>query len=179
MDQYMDSLQTYQKDRGVVTLHQSGYNVSSAKRRFNKTTLVDILFPDRPESAGKQCQKPHAMLEGKPLSQSEQFASNDAVLEHRKQCPKIAKAVGTSLNRCLIHYYSTYKAGTGRNTYLKRKKLWEQSDQCEVCNDGGDLICCDGCVNAYHMECIKPRLGEVPVGKWYCMECEKKRTKTI
>ena len=36
------------------------------------------------------------------------------------------------MNRCLVHYYSAYKAGGGREGYLRRKKQWEQSDECEV-----------------------------------------------
>ena len=50
----------------------------------------------------------------------------------REQWSKIARAVGTSVNRCLVHYYSAYKAGGGREGYLRRKKQWEQSDECEV-----------------------------------------------
>lgn len=95
------------------------------------------------------------------------------MIEHRKQWPKIAKVVGTSLNRCLINYYSTYKAGEGRVNYLQRKSLWEQSDECEVCGDGGDLICCDGCINAYHLQCVG--LNEIPVGDFYCSTCLRKK----
>ena len=76
----------------------------------------------------------------------------------REQWPKIARAVGKCVNRCLVHYYSTYKAGEGREGYLQRKKQWEQSDECEVCKDGGDLLCCDGCINAYHVRCLDPPL---------------------
>ena len=113
-----------------------------------------------------------SMLEGMPLSTSEVAKFDDAIREYRKQWSKIAWAVGTSVNRCLIHYYSSYKVGDGRDRYLDAKRLWEQSDECEVCHDGGDLICCDGCVNAYHPKCIS--LGEIPVGQWFCPVCERK-----
>ncbi|KAL7535103.1 hypothetical protein ACHAXR_006267 [Thalassiosira sp. AJA248-18] len=175
VDQYIESLHAFQKARGVMTLHQSSYKLALAKERFNNQTGADVPFPDKPEPPGEPCKKPHAMLEGMPLSQDEQDAFNEAIKQNRKQWPKIAKAVGTSLNRCLIHYYSTYKAGDGRGHYLQRKKQWEQSDECEVCNDGGDLLCCDGCINAYHVGCIKPPLKEIPVGQWFCGECEKKK----
>lgn len=174
MDQYIESLAPYQRARGVLTLHQSAYNVGEAKHGFNDKTEASIPFPDKPALAGQPNNKPHAMLEGKPLSSHEQAKFNEGIQEYRKQWPIIAKVVGTSVNRCLIHYYSTYKAGVGRGDYLKCKKRWEQSDECEVCNDGGDLLCCDGCINAYHLHCIQPPLKEIPEGLWYCSACVEK-----
>ena len=85
-------------------MHQSAYEVASAERRFNGETASSAPFPDKPEPAGRPCKKPHAMLEGKPLSRRERAAFNEAIREHRKQWPVIAKAVGTSTNRCLVHY---------------------------------------------------------------------------
>ncbi len=157
-----------------MTLHQNEYKVSLAERQFNDQTESSIPFPDKPEPAGQPCAKEHAMLEGTPFSRQEVMAFNAAIQQNRKQWPTIAKAVGTSVNRCLIHYYSNYKSGEGRGNYLDRKKQWEQSDECEVCGDGGDLICCDGCINAYHMECLA--MKEVPVGLWFCPDCEKKKS---
>ena len=167
---YIDSLHTYQKGRGIMTLHQCEYKVSDAEQRFNKQTQADVPYPDKPEGVGQQAsQKSHALLEGTPFSQQEHTVFETAIREHRKNWPKIAKDVGTSVNRCLIHYYSTYKAGEGG--YAKTKKLWEQSDTCLVCQDGGELICCDGegCVNSYHLHCIG--LEEIPTGEWYCPDC--------
>jgi len=167
---YIDSLHTYQKGRGIMTLHQCEYKVSNAAQRFNKQTQANVPYPDKPEGVGQPAsQKSHALLEGTPFSQQERTVFDAAIREHRKNWPKIAKDVGTSVNRCLIHYYSTYKAGEGG--YAKTKKLWEQSDTCLVCQDGGELICCDGegCVNSYHLHCIG--LEEIPTGEWYCPEC--------
>ena len=175
IDEYLESLETFQKARGIMALHQSDYKVTVARQRFNKRTVAKIPFPDKPEPEGVQCKKSHAMLEGMPFSVKEEIRFNEAIKEHRKQWPKISKAVGTSLNRCLIHYYSTYKAGDGRDQYLKSKGQWEQSDECEVCGDGGDLICCDGCISAYHLSCLSPPLKEIPVGQWFCSECETKK----
>lgn len=57
-------------------------------------------------------------------------------------------------------------------------------DICLVCNDGGDLICCDRCPAAYHMECIPDERKPIdddpdslkPSSKWlcprhFCVEC--------
>lgn len=48
------------------------------------------------------------------------------------------------------------------------------NDVCSKCHKPGDLICCDGCVNAFHFECIdehiKPILDDD--SKWYCQNCK-------
>ena len=166
---YIDSLHTYQKGRGIMILHQCEYKVSDAEQRFNKQTQADVPYPDKPEGVGQPAlQKSHALLEGTPFSQHERTVFDTAIREHRKNWPKIAKDVGTSVNRCLIHYYSTYKAG--EEGYAITKKSW-QSDMCKICEDGGELICCDGegCVNSYHLRCIG--LEEIPTGDWYCPDC--------
>ncbi|XP_031620271.1 probable histone-lysine N-methyltransferase Mes-4 isoform X2 [Contarinia nasturtii] len=44
-------------------------------------------------------------------------------------------------------------------------------DFCILCSKGGSLICCDGCANAFHQECLI-----IPVGDHFiCEECESGR----
>ena len=47
------------------------------------------------------------------------------------------------------------------------------NSECAVCNDGGDLVCCDFCENACHLGCVG--LEKVPEGDWHCPECTKTR----
>ena len=42
-------------------------------------------------------------------------------------------------------------------------------DQCRVCGKEGELICCDACPAAFHLECID--MTEIPEGDWYCQSC--------
>lgn len=42
-------------------------------------------------------------------------------------------------------------------------------DECGICKEVGDVICCDTCPKVYHLACLK--LKEVPEGEWSCMEC--------
>ncbi|MBA0555887.1 hypothetical protein Golob_026037 [Gossypium lobatum] len=42
-------------------------------------------------------------------------------------------------------------------------------DVCSACCDGGELICCDRCPSAFHVNCVG--LKEVPDGDWFCPSC--------
>ncbi|XP_059200834.1 autoimmune regulator isoform X2 [Centropristis striata] len=50
-------------------------------------------------------------------------------------------------------------------------------DECAVCKDGGELICCDGCPRAFHLTCTDPPLSTVPSGTWQCGWCCGNRVK--
>ncbi|GAA6234494.1 autoimmune regulator isoform X1 [Lates japonicus] len=50
-------------------------------------------------------------------------------------------------------------------------------DECAVCKDGGELICCDGCPRAFHLTCLDPPLISIPSGTWQCDWCCGNRVK--
>jgi len=35
-------------------------------------------------------------------------------------------------------------------------------DYCAVCQNGGDLLCCDNCPKVFHIKCHVPELGTYP-----------------
>lgn len=47
-------------------------------------------------------------------------------------------------------------------------------EYCDSCREGGDLLCCDRCPNAFHLQCHDPPLDEedVPQGEWACRKCK-------
>mmetsp|Transcript_26682 Transcript_26682/g.56166 ORF Transcript_26682/g.56166 Transcript_26682/m.56166 type:complete len:834 (-) Transcript_26682:102-2603(-) len=168
LDKFIDSLKTYQRARGILSLHKSSYCAVIGKQTFYGETLGK-LDPNHRNS----------LLEGMPLTQRERIAFHNAIDQYQKNFYLIAKDVGTTVSRCLVYYYSFYKSGPEKSKYQEMKKIFGQSDECKICNDGGELICCDGCINSYHLKCIKPEMKEVPKGQWFCTECEEKRRKGI
>ncbi|XP_042315344.1 autoimmune regulator [Sceloporus undulatus] len=53
----------------------------------------------------------------------------------------------------------------------------KNDDECAVCRDGGELICCDGCPKAFHLACLVPPLTEIPSGTWRCDSCSPGKVK--
>jgi len=47
----------------------------------------------------------------------------------------------------------------------------DHNEVCEVCDVGGNLLCCDTCTLVFHLECLRPKLSVVPKGKWSCANC--------
>jgi len=47
----------------------------------------------------------------------------------------------------------------------------QEDDYCLECDDGGDLLVCDSCRRGAHLECLKPKLKEMPKGDWFCPIC--------
>ncbi|XP_039336352.2 autoimmune regulator [Saimiri boliviensis] len=47
----------------------------------------------------------------------------------------------------------------------------KNEDECAVCRDGGELLCCDGCPRAFHLACLSPPLRDIPSGTWRCSSC--------
>lgn len=47
----------------------------------------------------------------------------------------------------------------------------QNRDHCNLCKDGGDLICCDHCPRSFHLKCLGINEGDLPEGDWYCKRC--------
>ncbi|XP_065062653.1 bromodomain adjacent to zinc finger domain protein 1A-like isoform X2 [Rhopilema esculentum] len=47
----------------------------------------------------------------------------------------------------------------------------EHEDHCAVCEEHGDLLCCDSCSRAFHLNCVYPPIRKVPRGDWSCQVC--------
>ena len=47
----------------------------------------------------------------------------------------------------------------------------EHTDYCNLCKDGGELLCCDTCPLAFHLKCLFPPMKSIPHGNWSCPRC--------
>lgn len=61
-----------------------------------------------------------------------------------------------------------------RETRYRRPGRAVNHDCCDSCKEGGDLICCDRCPAAFHLQCHDPPLSEddLPTGEWICHRCK-------
>jgi hypothetical protein len=102
------------------------------------------------------------------------------VLGNKKQFRLVATSIDMPIDFCMWYYYSKYKVS--EHYQILKKLLHEESgehvDHCLICDDGGDLICCESCPNAYHLECLQLNTLDADA-EWYCPDCTTKRTNQL
>ncbi|CAC5361237.1 E3 ubiquitin-protein ligase TRIM33,Transcription intermediary factor 1-alpha,Tripartite motif-containing protein 66 [Mytilus coruscus] len=64
-----------------------------------------------------------------------------------------------------------YPPSTGKSM-PQTKEEDPNEDWCAVCQNGGDLLCCDKCPKVYHLKCHVPELSQFPCGEWQCTLCK-------
>lgn len=53
---------------------------------------------------------------------------------------------------------------------------------CDICKtnyeneEDDELLLCDSCNNGFHLNCLEPKLSQVPDGDWYCPDCITKQS---
>ncbi len=63
------------------------------------------------------------------------------------------------------------KVQTGRPHSRSSPQLDEHNEVCDVCEKGGDLLCCETCTLVFHLKCLRPKLLIIPKNKWSCPHC--------
>jgi len=64
------------------------------------------------------------------------------------------------------------EASSGSVVSMNSQEFFDQhNDLCEVCNVGGDLLCCSTCNLVFHLKCTRPHLKAMPPDNWSCSYC--------
>jgi hypothetical protein len=133
----------------MMLLHLFDYDVARAEQEYNRI----CAFGGDPTSKLTRVQG--ATLENLLHHQKKDFVS-------------LSEKMNRSKSDCMIHYYNWKRRSSD---YRRLKGEWK-SDYCAICDDGGDLLVCDGCERAYHPGCLEPPLKKIPEGDWFCPRCE-------
>ncbi|XP_010529847.1 PREDICTED: uncharacterized protein LOC104806575 isoform X3 [Tarenaya hassleriana] len=87
-----------------------------------------------------------------------QFEAHAGMAARRQPYRHIYIASGLSLHDIAMSLANGHVITTG-----------DSDDMCAVCGDGGDLLLCAGCPQAFHTACLK--FQSKPEGTWYCSSC--------
>ncbi|KAL0460618.1 UNVERIFIED_CONTAM: Increased DNA methylation 1 [Sesamum latifolium] len=82
-----------------------------------------------------------------------QFEAHAGFASRRKPYMSIYTSNGVSLHQLSLELSKNRKSSTEEN-----------DDLCSICEDGGDLLCCENCPRAFHTECVG--LSVIPQGIW-------------
>lgn len=81
----------------------------------------------------------------------------------------LSKAIGLDANKVKIKMSNN---NVETVSLTERKGVSDDHNEvCEVCEKGGELLCCDTCSLVFHLQCIRPKLSTVPKGRWSCPHC--------
>ena len=143
-----------QREFLMELLHQSSYSVTVATMEYKRLKTISSEIPTN------------------EFTREENAKLSRLINKFGKDFQKISLKMKRTKADCMRNYY--YWKRTNREAYAELKKRWK-SDYCAICEDGGDMLVCDGCEHAYHPGCLNPPLKKVPEGDWFCPYCVDKK----
>ncbi|XP_055007896.1 autoimmune regulator [Boleophthalmus pectinirostris] len=174
---------SHENKKTATTAHgqYSHYQARTTDRPGGKVKLLRVkneaLLSQQPSNTIRGI----SAVQEAPLSS----ASTSKQLPSLKSREKTPGSDGTSLKHVKVgenNYYScsvpsfATKCKTASATLSHKGESFSvkghyNDDECAVCKDGGELICCDGCPRAFHLSCLNPPLTSIPGGTWQCDLC--------
>jgi hypothetical protein len=157
-----------QKEMLMHLLHRTNYSVESAKWNLDRIFRWAGGMSSTDLSV-EEAERFHLLLERRNTN---------------KDFALLSREIGRGRSDCMVYYYRW--KGQCPEAYRELKRVWKKkrldmadresllydpTDYCTVCDDGGELIVCDFCDNAYHLTCLKPPMETVPDGTWSCPKC--------
>ncbi|CAI9104954.1 OLC1v1003755C3 [Oldenlandia corymbosa var. corymbosa] len=94
------------------------------------------------------------------------FEAHAGCASRRKPYLQIFTSKGLSLHEVSLAIKKYLK---DESTDQNDKSTDQSDDVCSICEGMGELLCCDICPRAFHLECLN--LASVPEGDWSCRNC--------
>jgi len=82
-----------------------------------------------------------------------------------------------SCQRTLTNELTAFRKPAPAPRKRKQREETQQEDGssflCSICQQGGELLCCDFCPRVFHFPCVKLLKQNIPKGKWICQFCKE------
>ncbi|OQE44288.1 hypothetical protein PENCOP_c002G08253 [Penicillium coprophilum] len=143
-------------------------------------SILDIPLVKGPEPEAPSLYSPSASLigrkAGKPISRRQKAKAKVPEIPQRARSLSVDTTVSSLSSLSNSAYSVRFNDWSGGHEARQMPNSIEppdNSDDCHQCGKGGDLLCCDTCINSYHFECLDPPLDpkNPPQGEWHCPKC--------
>ncbi|KAK7896334.1 hypothetical protein WMY93_021659 [Mugilogobius chulae] len=152
---------TADRQTGTVSWKPVSEASPAAKRRRRLSPGPVIVIKDEPEDEDEVSFVQSSVGSSLPDSST---AAQSKPRPQQKTCPSVKVTLPVS---------SKQEKSPEKPQTEKRAEPEEDpnEDWCAVCQNGGELLCCDKCPKVFHLNCHIPTLNESPSGEWYCSFC--------
>ncbi|KAJ5841905.1 hypothetical protein N7534_011735 [Penicillium rubens] len=143
-------------------------------------SILDIPIVKGPEPEAPSVYSPSASVigrkSGKPVSRRQKAKAKGPEIPQRARSLSVDTTISSLSSLSNSVYSVRFNDWTGGHEPRQMPNSIEppdNSDDCHQCGKGGDLLCCDTCINSYHFDCLDPPLDpkNPPQGEWHCPKC--------
>ncbi|KAJ5200586.1 Zinc finger PHD-finger [Penicillium cf. griseofulvum] len=143
-------------------------------------SILDLPLVKGPEPEAPSVYSPSTSLigrkTGKPVSRRQKAKAKGPEIPQRARSLSVDTTVSSLSSLSNSAYSVRFNDWSGGHEARQMPNSIEppdNSDDCHQCGKGGDLLCCDTCINSYHFECLDPPLDpkNPPQGEWHCPKC--------